>query len=164
MKNKMGLMKVATGIMSGFGFFLLVLLLSFTAGEAASGGPDEFSLLVSQLVQDEWDDSFFDNISLRIGDEYMYVDGEQIRIGGRHDVPIIVQGEAMLPIMEIADFAGAYVDFDMREQRLTIETDEAYVDSTGEVWGVRPGTATITVRTVDGNRTATATVTVISRL
>lgn len=100
----------------------IVPVATFASSENAVNDSVNFAFIQAarELINDNWDDSFFSTISLKTGDSKMFIDGEE-----RDITPPVLEGEnLMLPAIDIAKAVGDDVHIDKEDGQVTV-VDEA---------------------------------------
>jgi subtilisin family serine protease len=120
--------------------FVAVFLAALFLGTAVVSAEevDPFYLEASQLVKDNWKDSFFGQVILKIGDPYLHIDGVAKEIDpGRDTAPAIVDGRTLLPIRALVETLGGAIEYEPEGRILTVtygdQTVKMAIDSR-EVW------------------------------
>jgi subtilisin family serine protease len=81
----------------------LVILAIVNRSDNSTVEPDEFSLNLSKLVQENWDDGFISGIKLKINSPDVYINGKLTTIGDNNLFPIINNNRVFLPVDLIAN-------------------------------------------------------------
>jgi subtilisin family serine protease len=116
--------------------FMAALFLGTAAVHAEDVDP--FYREASQLVKDNWKDSFFGQIILKIGDPYLHIDGVAKEIDpGRDTAPMIMEDRTLLPVRALVEALGGTIDYEPEGRTLTVaygeKTVKMAIDSR-EVW------------------------------
>lgn len=106
-------------------------VITVNAGEMAladaTGRMDKSAFNIAQEAK-KWDKTI---IELIIGQKLMKVNGVQKEIDpGRETAPQIVNGRTLIPIRAVIEAMGGTVDYDAREQKITLKKD----NDTLEMW------------------------------
>ncbi|MCL2003400.1 MAG: S8 family serine peptidase [Oscillospiraceae bacterium] len=99
---------------------LLLPLWGNGPGASASGHGASFAELAAEMVFGSWEESWFSVISLTVDSGEMTVDGETVEVAA----PVIEDGDVALPVLAIAEAAGADIHINPQTGQITVAGED----------------------------------------
>ena len=104
---------------------VFTLMFSFiNVAPVLAGDSEVFYQESARLVADNWSNGYIGNITLKVGDPVMAVDGMRKEIDpGRGTSPIIVQDRTLLPIRSLIEETGGDINYEAAQGKVTVSDD-----------------------------------------
>ena len=104
--------------------YVCLATLLFNVGFAKTNNLPQYNKL-SEMVTNNWEDTYIDDIRFNIGKNTMIVNGEEKQIDvDSNVVPTIIDGRTMLPARTIVEQLGADIAFNAESQEVKLEVDD----------------------------------------
>jgi len=107
----------------------LVILAFLKRSDNSTVVPDQFSLDLSKLVRENWDDNFFSSIKLKINSADIYINGKLTKFDDKDLIPIIKNNRVFLPVDLIANLLKTRAVYN-GDNNAIIKKDETSVEIT----------------------------------